>query len=155
MKIRFICIFALFLLFSGSSFAQEKPAWITSFENTLKKKEAAWKIKNKIEYPETGSYSFTLKSGNATALIQISAFPVITNPEETFTGQVTIFDNTTGKNMRKNKLPNLGSEGYIWTGSRNSYTSIKFRKDKVFVNVFAPTEKTARRFAQHVFEQIP
>jgi hypothetical protein len=155
MKIRFICIFALFLLFSGSSFAQTNPAWITSVEETLKKKETVWKIKNKIEYPDTGSYSFTLKSGNATALIQISAFPVITNPEETFTGQVTIFDNTAGKNMRKNKLPNFGNEGYIWTGSKGAYTTIKFRKGNVFVNVFAPTEKTARRFAQYVFEQIP
>ena len=155
MKVRVICVFALFLLFSVSGFAQDKPAWITSVEDTLKKKETSWKIDNKIEHPQDDSYSFTLKSGNATASIGITAYREIANPEETFTGQVTVFDTTMGKNMTKNKLVNFGNEAYIWTAPNDAYSMIMFRKDKIFVSVFATSEKTARRFAQHVFEQIP
>ena len=155
MKIRSICVFALFLFFSVSGFAQTKPAWITSVEETVKKKETSWKIQKKIEYPQNDSYSYTLKSGTASASIEIAAYRVITNPEETFAGQVTVFDNTMGKNMKKTELANFGNEAYIWTGSKGAYTTIKFRKGNVFVDIFAPTEKTARRFAQYVFEQIP
>jgi len=155
MKFRFILIIALALFFSASSFAQDKPAWITSVENTIKRKETSWKIENKIERPQDNSYSFTLKSGNTTASIEITAYREIANPEETFTGQITVFDTTIGKSMKKTELVNFGNEGYIWTGSKVTYAMIMFRKDKVFVRIFAPSEKIARRFAQYVFEQIP
>jgi hypothetical protein len=155
MKSRFILIIALALFFSVSGFAQHKPAWITSVENTIKKKEKFWKIENKFDRPQADSYSFTLKSGNTRAGIQITAYRQIANPEETFTGLVTAFDSTVGKNLKKTDLANLGNEGYMWTGPNGNSASLMFRKDKVFVRIFAPSEKIAKRFAQYVFEQIP
>lgn len=156
MKLQFICVFALVLLCSVNGFAQDKPSWITSVENTIKQKETDWKIERKIERIRDDNYSFTLKSGNYTALIQITAYRIITNPEETFNGLVISFDNTMGKNQKKSKLENFGNEGFIWNNlNQDSWTTIKFRKKNIFVNVFAPSEKTARRFAQYVLEQMP
>jgi hypothetical protein len=60
------------------------------------------------------------------------------------------------KGMVKNTLPNLGDENHIWTHPDSEvWPVIRFRKGKVNIEIFAPSVTIAKRFAQHVLEQLP
>lgn len=159
MKYRILGILILCICFSAIAFAQEnKPVWITSLENTIQQKEPKWKIEDKIERGEDGSYnySYTFRSGKLQSSVQIDKINNISNPEETFDGQAIAFDRAMGKGKKKIKLQNFGDEGYIWANlNKDGWTMIKFRKGDIFVIVYAPSEKTARQFAQYVVEQMP
>ena len=145
------------ILFSSiSGLSQNTPVWIIAVENTIKQKETVWKIGSKIERPRDGDYSFVLKSGKSSSAIQIGDSQKAYNYKETFTALVSNFDQNMGKNMNKAVLENFGDEGFIWTSvNKGGYSMIKFRKKDIFVDVFAPSEETAKRFAQYVLEQMP
>lgn len=159
MKPRITCILALIFCASAICVAQNRPLWIISVENTIKQKEKFWKIQRGPEhYFEDGSYSysFTLKFGGDIASIEIGKINKIPNGEETFVGQATVFDKTMGRNKKKTKLENFGDEGFLWVNSiKGDWTVIMFRKNDIFVRVFASSEKLVKRFAQYVKEQIP
>lgn len=157
MKSKIFYILILLLLFSIGGFAQDKPSWITAIEKTIGEKETEWKIEAKIERADAVSFHETLvlKSAGNIVSIEITEFGKITNPEETFDGLVTVFDNTMGKTMTKTKLENFGDQGFIWTDpKKDGWAKIKFRKKDIFVNVFASSEKITRRFAQYVLDQM-
>ena len=158
MKYQVLSILFLICFFSQIAFSQNKPAWIASVENTIQQKEPAWKLENKKAHSESGSYSFsfTFKSNEHQATIQIDRMKGISNAEETFAGQVISFDQTMGKNKKKTMLKNFGNEGFIWINpTGDSWTTIHFRKSDIFVYVYASSEKTARMFSQYVVEQMP
>lgn len=157
MKYKIICLILVLFCLSINVFTQKKPDWIVSFENTIKQKEKLWKIESQIDNSgEEGSYnySFTLRSGKNQSSIRIGRLPV-PNLEETFGGLVIAFDNTMGKKAKKSKLENFGDEGFSWNINQEGWTTIMFRKGEIFVDIFAPSKKTARRFADYVNEQMP
>lgn len=158
MRSRIIYLALLVCCLSFNAFAQSKPGWIVSFENTIKQKEKAWKIDsevdNSVAEEDAFNYSFALKSGNYRSNIRIARLPV-SNLEETFGGFVIAFENTMGKKSKKVQLENYGDEGFIWNVNKEGWTMIMFRKADIFVDIYAPSEKTARKFADYVIEQMP
>ena len=137
---------------------QGRPEWLGRFEDTLKAKEKLWKIDNRLVNADGSLYSesFRLKKGAFTGAVQIQAYYILENPDETFTGLVLASDNIMGKRQTKTKLEGLGTEAYMWSGNNaDDYTTVFFKKDKIFVTVFMPGRATAQRFAKHVASQIP
>lgn len=157
MKIRSICIFALVLFFSVSIFAQTKPTWIASLEETIKQREDNLKIQNVEERQKKGGYDFVFEFDDFRSNIQITKFGKIDDtPENLFATDVDLYSQAFGKNSKRDKLKNFGDEGYIWANIDNKgWTRISFRKGKIFVNVFTSSENLARRLAQYVAEKIP
>ena len=155
---KFLIFTLLILLCSIFSFAQETPSWIKEIEDTINKKEVNCEIENRIWRSDESSfaYSLRLKCGHYQAAIQIDRLINVPNAQETFEGLVTAFDNTRHRNTSKTKLESFGDEGFIWTTlNKNSWTTIKYRKGDIFVNIFAPSEKSARKFAKYVLEEMP
>lgn len=165
MKYKFFYICALLLYFSIGGFAQDKPDWITSLENNLKRKEAGWKIvSGGVTNPNGRSdFLFILTSAEAQARIKIQKFPDIpsgrqNDAKEAFAANTDLFNENFGKNAEKVKLENLGDEGFIWTNVKKddlTLTWIIFRKNYVFAHISASSEDIARKFAGYVAEQIP
>lgn len=158
--IRTIFILTVVILFVPITgvVAQGRPDWMVQVENTLKQKETAWQIGPGLVNDTGASYSesFRLKKGAFTASVQITAYYILENPDETFTGLVTASDNIMGKRQKKTTLEGLGTEAYMWSGSNaDDYTTVFFKKDKIFVTVFMPGRATAQRFAKHVASHIP
>jgi hypothetical protein len=55
----------------------------------------------------------------------------------------------------KRSLPKVGDENYMWTNPHSTvWPTIKFRKGRILVTVFAPTVAIAKRFAYHVLKEI-
>jgi hypothetical protein len=81
---------------------------------------------------------------------------MLINPKETFGGEVTAYDNMMGAKLTKSKLNGLGDEAYMWSGKNASdYTTVAFKKGKIFVRIFLPGRSTAQRFAEHIAAHIP
>lgn len=151
------------------SFGQDKPSWITSFENKLKQTEAIWKIGEKFEaISKNGHYNyhFPLTSETQCVGIQILKLADIPNPGETppeeifkrlFNEEVTLNDNSLDKNVKKSTIENFGDKGYIWTNlNRDDWTTlIKFRQRDIFIQIYSTSEETARKFAEYVVEEMP
>lgn len=156
---RIVSAFVFIVLLAAVGFSQDKPTWITELEKTIAQKEPVWKIGQKNERELGGGsyeYTYNLKSGGGSSLIQISRLYKLPNAAETFAGQVLIFDNTMGKNQTKTKLEGYGDEGFMWSAARKAaWANIQFRKDDVFVRIFAPSAKTAKRFADYVKALLP
>lgn len=157
MRYKFFYICVLLLYFSISSFAQDKPIWITSFENILKQKEVDWKIDGAGGFTSQNGmydYLFILSSGEFQTRIKIQGMPNIPSrrenaAEEAFANRAASFSKNIGKNVEKVKLANYGDEGFIWTDVKIdnlTVTWIMFRKQDVFVHVSASSEDMARKF---------
>jgi hypothetical protein len=163
---KIIFIFTLVFCFSLSCFAQNKPAWITLLEDNLKRKEAQWNIEKADGVSsQNGAYDyiFILKSGESKTSIQVTKSPDVSDLEENamqgmFADSVALFSKNKGKSVEKAKLENFGDEGFIWANLKednSTMTMIKFRKKDIFVNVYAVSEETAKKFARYVVEQMP
>lgn len=137
---------------------QNKPAFITEIERTFREKESEWKIERNNVQSEMGFFKqeTVFRSGKVQAAVSITVWQREENAKDVFEATSKAFDNTRGAGAIKKSLPNLGDENYIWTNRRsNAWPTIQFRKGKVYVTVFAPSVIIAKRFAQHVVEQIP
>ncbi len=143
-------------LSATGALAQGRPEWMAKVGETIRLKEPAWKIGDGLVNDQGASYteSIRLTKGGVTGAIQMTSYSILTNPEETFTGLVTVTDNLTRKS-RKMKLAGLGDEGYMWAGAAADHTTVFFKKDRVFVTVFLPGRANAERFARLVASHIP
>jgi hypothetical protein len=141
-------------LCSPAAFAQQKLELVSKVEAAFKQHEPAWKIEN-INQQTAGHWSFAFRNGKRQAAVELMDWNSPRQAHEIFDGQIIAIDNQWGKHQVKSTIANLGDENYIWT-SRGSaaWPMIIFRKGSVFVSVFAPSVTIARRFAQHVIEQI-
>ncbi|HSK72102.1 MAG TPA: hypothetical protein VK892_10435 [Pyrinomonadaceae bacterium] len=169
MKKKLLFLFFITFFCSTISQGQDKPLWITSFENKLKQTEIDWKMGETREFQSKNGlydYVFRLSSGTQRVSIHINKLPDIpnpgkTSPEETFKGifkeMVTLFDNNLDKNVEKTTLENFGNEGIIWANlNKNIWTTIiKFRKYDIFVAIHSTSEEMARKSAGYVVEQMP
>lgn len=157
-KCRIVLISALFICFSQSSAAQNKPAWIDAVENMLKQKETVWKLERKFERNASAylDYGFELKSGGQIVNIQIQIFKDASNVEATFAGSIDALTNGMGRFSTRTKLKDFGDEAFMWVNvNKDGWTMIRFRKTNVFVEVFALSEESGKLFARDVSEQIP
>jgi hypothetical protein len=144
----------LFALGGQAVFAQQKLELFSKVEAVFKQSEPAWKIENinqQVPYQE----SITFRNDNRQASVEIAKWDSPQHAHETFGGLVIAFDNVQGKHAVKTTLANLGDENYMWANLGNhTWPTIYMRKGSVVVMVFAPSISVARRFAQHVLEQI-
>lgn len=163
MKKNFISVFLIFFC-SLITFGQDKPGWMTSFENKIKQQEADWKLE-KIDglHSQNGHYDyvFYLASKTHRAFIRINKLADGLNRrekafEEIFLKEVAVTDKGMDKNAGKMKLENFGNEGFIWTNfNKAGRAIIKFRKYDVFVMISSPSEEETRKFAQYVVDEMP
>ena len=158
LKPRFIVLSAATLVFAVccySVIAQQKLPLFSKIEAAFGKQEPAWKIEKIYGGQAISKEELTLRNGKQQAAVGVMVWHTSQEAHEIFAGQVIAFDNVPGKRSVKSKLPNLGDENYMWT-NRKSHTwpTIYFRKGNVFVSVFAPTVIVAKRFGQHVLDQI-
>jgi hypothetical protein len=154
-----IFIFAAMVLsvFIANGVAQSRHEWIGKVKETIKLEEPAWKIDGSIVNNDGAHYaeSIRVKKGSYTGVVEITVYDILTNPEETFTGLVTVRDNLS-RRQKKTRIEGLGDEAYMWAGSNaDDYTSIYFKKDKTFVSIYLPGRTTAQRIAKHVGAKIP
>ena len=157
MKLRTVILFLLIFCFSTSIYAQEKPELFSKIEQVFQKKEPAWKVEriypSNTSDPITQSIVFRSRIGQAS--VDISIWRREKDAQDVFTAESLAFDNIRGKRVIKSRLPKLGDENHIWTNpGSTAWPTIKFRKGNINVTVFAPWVAIAKRFAQHVFEQM-
>ena len=147
---KIILILVLIFGFSLSVSAQTKPAWIDAAENTLKQNET-WKLERKSERNASGfsEYNFELKNGELIANIQIQVLKDAENIEKRFNETIENLTNGMGRFSTRTKLTDFGDEAFMWVNvNKNGWTMIRFRKQKVFVEIFSLSEEAARSFAK-------
>jgi hypothetical protein len=135
------------------TYAQDKPALVTQIEKVFTETEPKWRIDR--ENVQLNPPVIHLKSRQGDALVYVWVTKSAKTAGEVFEGNTIAFGNTMGARGRKVKLPNFGDENYMFTGFVVSgTTSIHFRQGNVYIHVIAPSQVTAKRFAQHVMKQI-
>jgi hypothetical protein len=148
----------LVICFSNSLLAQEKPELFSKIERVFAEKEPAWKVervnRGKTSDPVRQSIVFRSKEGQAS--VDVSIWKNEKDAREVFAAEALAYDNRAGKRMVKETVAKLGDENHIWThrGS-TAWPMLTLRKGKVNVTIFAPSVAAAKRFAQHVLEQMP
>jgi len=148
----------LFLVMSlTAAAAQNADNLFSRIDQVFQLKEPDWKVERVYPTstldPVTHDVVYRSKMGQAT--IDVSVWRREQDAREVFRGQVIAFDNTAGKKRLKRSLPNVGDENYLWTNPRSTaWPTIKLRKGRILVSVFAPTVPIAKRFADHVLKQI-
>lgn len=157
MKLKAFAFLLLIVCLPPRIVAQEKPELFFNIERAFREKEPAWKVE-RISPSNTSdplTQSIVYRSGKNQASVDVSIWKREKDARDVFTAHSIAFDNTMGKRMIKSRLPKLGDESHIWThrGS-TAWPTIKFRKGNIIVNVFAPSVAVAKRFAQHVVEQM-
>ncbi len=154
MKKLILCISLLAALcFVPDTYAQDKPALVTQIEKVFTEKEPGWRIDR--ENVQLNPPVIHLKSRQGDALVYIWVMESAKTAKEVFEGNTIAFGNTMGARGKKIKLPNLGDENYMFTSfAVSGTTSIHFRQDNVYIQVIAPLQVTAKRFAQRVMDQI-
>jgi hypothetical protein len=147
----------LILCSSITCFGQEKPKLLLDIERVFREKEARWKVE-RINYQkefDPNKEDIVFRSGKVQAAVSIKIWEKIKDAQDVFEATSIAFSNTHAK-MIKSRLPGLGDEGYIWKSrGSDAWPTIYFRKGNVNVTVFAPSVAVAKRFAQHIAEQIP
>ncbi|HEX8557745.1 MAG TPA: hypothetical protein VF668_06580 [Pyrinomonadaceae bacterium] len=153
---------AVFLLlifcFAGGARAQEGPGLFSRVEKVFQEKEPAWEVErvNRGDAPDPARRSYVFRSEEGQASVDVSVWEKEKDAREAFSATVLSFDERMGRRMEKAAVPKLGDEGHIWTHpGRTAWPMLMFRKGKVNVTVFAPSVEVAKRFAQHVLEQMP
>jgi len=135
-------------------FAQQKLELFRKVEAVFKQREPAWKVEQinqLVSYQE----SITFRNGDRQARVEVMKWDSTPHAHETFDGLVIAFDNVHGKHAVKTTLANFGDENYMWSNlGKYSWPTIYMRRGIVVVMVFAPSIPVAKRFAQHVLEQI-
>jgi hypothetical protein len=158
MRLQAIIFPLLIICLSNSLLSQEKPELFSKIEQVFKEKEPAWKIErvNTGESSDPARQSIVFRSDEGQASVDVTIWKREKDAREVFAAESLAFDNRAGKRMVKDTLPKLGDENHVWTprGS-TAWPMLTLRKGKVNVTVFAPSVAVAKRFAQHVLEQIP
>jgi hypothetical protein len=157
MKLKIVFLFLLITCFVSAAPAQEKPELFSKIERAFKEKEPAWKVER--IFPRNTSdplvLDMTLRSGEDQASVQVAVWKREKDAQDVFTAESAAFANTAGKGKIENKVSGLGDENHLWTNSGSTaWPMLKFRKGNVNVTVFAPSVAVAKKFAQHILEQI-
>lgn len=157
MKLKIFAFLLLIICLSNNLLAQEKPELFSKIERVFQQREPAWKVER--SYPGSTSdpltQSIVFRSGKNQASITVNIWTREKDAQNVFTAESTAFDNTMGKRMVRGSLPNLGDENHIWTHHGSAaWPTVKFRKGNINVTVFAPSVAIAKRFSQHIFEQM-
>ena len=152
-----IALFLLIFCLSNSIYAQEKPELFSKIERVFQEQEPAWKVEriypSNTSDPITQSIVFRSRKGQAS--IEVSIWRREKDAQDVFAAESLAFNNTMGKRKVMSELPKLGDENHIWTDRGSAaWPTIKFRKGNINVTVFAPSVEIAKRFAQHIFEQM-
>jgi hypothetical protein len=133
--------------------AQEMPPLVIRLETTFAKEEPKWRLER--PYVQLNPPVMHFKSAQGDALIYVFIMDSAKSAGEAFEGGTIAFGNTMGARGRKSSLPRFGDENCIFTGFvAGGTTSIHFRQGNIYIEVTAPTQVTAKRFAQHVMDQI-
>lgn len=157
MKRKVVVLFLLFICFPEVLVAQEKPELFSKIEKVFKEKEAAWKVERSHPSDATDPIrqSIVFRSGKNQASVDVSIWKKEKDAQDVFAGESLASDNISGTRKVKRSLPGLGDENHIWTNRGSTvWPMIKFRKGNINVTVFAPSVAIAKRFAQHILEQI-
>lgn len=133
--------------------AQEKPELVTRLERVFAQKEPRWKLDRK--HVQTSPPVLHLKSAQGDALIHVFIADSEGSAKDLFVGNTVAFGNTMGARGRRSKLPEFADENLMFTGFVvGGVTSIHFRRGTIYIQITAPSQTTAKRFARHVMEQI-
>jgi hypothetical protein len=142
---------------SPSLLAQEKPELFTRIERAFQEKEPTWKVESSYvsDSSDPIGQSIVFRSADGQASVEVNIWKREKDAQDDFAALSIGFDSTMGKRMVKGALPNLGDENHIWTlPDSTAWPTIRFRKGKVNIVIFAPSVTIAKRFAQHVLEQL-
>ena len=168
MRLRIIILVLFSFCFAGGIYAQERPELFSKVEKALREKEPAWKIEEVIlgDTSDPVGQRIFFKSRRGRTSIDIDIWSREKDARDVFTAESYAIDNAAafvseslGRKIDdrtiKSSVPKLGDENHVW--SYRGYPRqviIKFRKGNITVRVDATSEAVAKRFAQHVFEQM-
>lgn len=152
-----------------SLFRSNDPPWLHRFERLLQEKEREWKLIGAAFHREDQNHVVIhLGSGGKKMALQVVVELTNQAAAQRFKSNGTRFI-LLAADVEKamadpsfqlpasiapdNVQPNLGDESYIWTRCGESQrTFIRLRKQNVYVEVDAPSEEVARRFAKYVID---
>ena len=132
--------------------AQELPKLSENLEARIKANEPSWKLAHKRFEDEVcmigWQSSGTVKGADVWAVIK--SLPSVADAAKELTKGVS--STSIGYSA---KLLGIGEEAYLWKGGRSNRVSMQFRRLNVVVNLVAPSEDQAKRFAKHIIDSIP
>jgi hypothetical protein len=167
-RLRAVLFFlAIFFLPSGIG-AQQQPELFSNVDRVFREKEPAWKVEELLpsDTSDPVKHRIIFSSRRGRASVDVGIWRRAEDARDVFTATSFAIDNSAafvskslGKGIDdkkiKSSLPKLGDENHIWTfKDYPRRVIIQFRRGTVLVRVEAPSEGVAKRFAQHVFEQL-
>lgn len=158
MRRKAVVFFLLIICFEGGALAQEGAEIFSKIEKVFREKEPAWEVERvtRGDASDPVRRSFVFRSEEGQASVDVSVWRKEKDARDVLAASALSFDDRMGKRMEKAAVPKLGDESHIWTHPGNTaWPMLMFRKGRVNVTIFAPTVEAAKRFAQHVFEQMP
>ncbi|HEX6279658.1 MAG TPA: hypothetical protein VFZ49_06520 [Pyrinomonadaceae bacterium] len=152
-----IAPFALLLTIlscSGAIFSQQGvPPLAKEVEKVLEEKEPAWKIQR--PYRQMSPPVMHLKSvSEGDVLIYFWLMDNEVDVKSVFDGQIISLGNTLGDRKKESKLPNLGDDNRLISDRSGRFAHLVFYKGKTLINIAAPTDMIAKRFAKHVAQRV-
>lgn len=141
------------LLFSGSIIAQDGRLLLSKIEFSVREKAPDWKIEHKSANKRGVMALWKYGESAVRIIIQIA------DSHKQAHDWFQIGDSTDAKVIgpkgKKTKLKGFGSEAYIVTEfMKKDWVGLFFRRGKVYVQVYAPTEETVKIFAQVAADQM-
>lgn len=144
----------MLLCFSTVVVAQDGLSLFTRIESVTQRKEPKWNLEKKTIYDTLLSIQWSSDEGRVLVTLAITQSDEGSKAE--YKKNVSEFEEGMDAKVSRTEWKALGDEGYLWIGYNDrGMSSVFFRKDRVVVHVFAPSSEVAKRFAQHVADQIP
>jgi hypothetical protein len=132
--------------------AQEKPEFFSRAEQVLKRAHP-WRIES-VDFDNTSDPSIdkiSLRAAGKQAKIDVCILKKVEDARGMFEALATPVTKSEG--IQRKIIPGLGDENYIWTGRRDSWAELNFRRGILVVRIHAPSEIVAMRFAQMILGQ--
>ena len=167
-RLRAVLFFlSIFCLPSGIG-AQQKPELFSDVDRVFREKEPAWKVEELLpaDTSDPVKHRIIFSSRRGRASVDVGIWRREADARDVFTATSFAIDNdavfiseSLGRRVADKKLkssvPKLGDENHMWAfKDYPRRVIIQFRRGSVVVRVDAPSEAVAKRFAQHVFEQL-
>lgn len=157
------------LCLPGGAGAQAKPELFSKVDRVLREKEPAWKVEEFIpgDTSDPVRQRVIYRSRGGRASVDIEIWRREEDAREVFTAETFAIDNTAAfisktlgreidNKVIKSSLRGLGDENHMWVyESYPRRVTVQFRKGNVIIRVDSTSEAVAKRFARHVFGQLP
>lgn len=147
-----VFLFLLLIGSSGTAFAQDGRLLLPMIESESKEKAPEWNLERKSANERSVMMLWRAGEGPVRLIVMI-----VDSAKQDRTWSQGVNPVTKRKDARgtKTKLRGFGSEAFLATDfMKKDWVVLGFRRGRVFAQVYAPSERTVKMFAQIVDQQI-